>query len=149
MVTLAATVKPAGLQQIAWAPNASAAAIQHMSIDHRRVNILMPQEFLDGANIVAGFEQVCGKCVPEGVAARHPGDRMRYVNAPEPFLQIPGVQSCNVLQMALQGYFDVQGQYGHPVFVSLPVPDYDLIVGKVHIFYPQAEAFHPPHARTV
>jgi hypothetical protein len=30
----------------------------------------MPQEFLDGANIVASFEQMRGKCMPEGMAAR-------------------------------------------------------------------------------
>jgi len=45
-----------------------------MGIDHRRVDILMPQEFLDSANIVASFEQVRGKRMPEGVAARRLGD---------------------------------------------------------------------------
>src|SRR5882724_9770436 len=68
------TPKPPELQQIAGAPNTSAAAIQHMGIDHRRVDILMPQKFLDSANIVASFEQVRGKRMPEGVAARRLGD---------------------------------------------------------------------------
>jgi hypothetical protein len=68
------TSKLPGLQQIAEAPNTSAATIQHMGIDHRRVDILMPQEFLDSANIVARFEQMGGKPLAKGVAARRLGD---------------------------------------------------------------------------
>jgi hypothetical protein len=45
------------------------AFIEDMSIDHRSFDILVPQQFLDSANIVAILKQVRGKAMPKGVAA--------------------------------------------------------------------------------
>jgi len=39
-------------------------AIQHMGVNHRGFHIFMPQEFLDGANIIPGFQQVSCETVP-------------------------------------------------------------------------------------
>jgi len=39
-----------------------------MSADHRCFNTFMSQQFLDGANVIAVFEQVGGKTVAQGVA---------------------------------------------------------------------------------
>lgn len=38
-----------------------------MRVDHRRLNIPMSQQFLDGSNIRTAFEQVCGEGMPEHV----------------------------------------------------------------------------------
>jgi hypothetical protein len=48
--------------------NAEPAAIEDMGVDHGCFDIGMAEEFLDGADIVAGFEQVGGEGVTEGVA---------------------------------------------------------------------------------
>jgi hypothetical protein len=39
-----------------------------MNVDHRRFNTFMTQQFLDGTNFIAIFEQVSGKTVAQGVA---------------------------------------------------------------------------------
>jgi len=39
-----------------------------MNVDHRRFNTFMTQQFLDGANAIAVFEQVSGETVAQGVA---------------------------------------------------------------------------------
>lgn len=35
--------------------------MKNMHVDHRRFDITMPQQFLDGSNIKAAFDQVGGK----------------------------------------------------------------------------------------
>ena len=42
-----------------------AALIQDVRINHRRTHILMSQQFLHGADIIAIFQKVRGKAVPE------------------------------------------------------------------------------------
>jgi len=39
-----------------------------MSVDRRRFNTFMTQQFLDGADVIAVFEQVSGKTMAQGVA---------------------------------------------------------------------------------
>jgi len=39
-----------------------------MIADHCRFDISMTQQFLDGADVIAVFEQVSGKTVTQGVA---------------------------------------------------------------------------------
>jgi len=43
-------------------------SVKGMSADHRCSNTFMSQQFLDGANVIAIFEQVSGKTVAQGVA---------------------------------------------------------------------------------
>jgi hypothetical protein len=46
-----------------------------MSVYHRRFNTFMTQQFLNGADVIAVFEQVSGKTVAAGVATHS------YLNA--------------------------------------------------------------------
>jgi hypothetical protein len=41
---------------VEWAANSFCTTIQDMGIDHRGLHVLMPEQFLDGANIVSGFQ---------------------------------------------------------------------------------------------
>jgi hypothetical protein len=56
------------------AMNPETAAVEDVGVNHGRFNIGMAEEFLDGADVVAGFEQVGGEGVAEGVAADGLGD---------------------------------------------------------------------------
>jgi len=42
--------------------------MKDMRVDHRRLNIAMPQQLLDGSNVRAAFEQVRGKQMAERMA---------------------------------------------------------------------------------
>jgi len=53
---------------IEWSAIASATSIEDMGVDHRRFDTFMTQQFLDGADVIAVFEQVSGKPVVQGVA---------------------------------------------------------------------------------
>ena len=44
-----------------------------MGIQHRSFDVLVPEQFLNGSDVVAIFEQVCCKRMPEDVAARGHG----------------------------------------------------------------------------
>jgi hypothetical protein len=56
-------------ESIHRATHAVAAPVEYMGIDHGRGEVLVPQEFLDGSDVVAGFEQVRGKRMAEGVTS--------------------------------------------------------------------------------
>ena len=43
------------------APNDGRPAVQDMGVDHRRFHVLVGQEFLDGSDVIAGFEQMGGE----------------------------------------------------------------------------------------
>jgi hypothetical protein len=45
-------------------PHPAPTALQHMRVDHRRSDVLVPQEFLHGPNIVTILQQVRSKAVP-------------------------------------------------------------------------------------
>ncbi len=50
--------------------DAGGAAVQDMGVDHRRGDVLVAEQLLYGADVAAGFEQVRGEGVREGVAGR-------------------------------------------------------------------------------
>lgn len=52
------------LQQVCWAGDTHGAAIEHMGVDHRGLQVAVAQEFLNGAYVLASFEQMGG---PDGV----------------------------------------------------------------------------------
>lgn len=54
-------------EPIRGAGDAFAAAIQHLSIDHGRAHIFVPQQFLHGAEVIAVFEQRSGKGMAQGM----------------------------------------------------------------------------------
>ena len=43
-------------------------SVEHLGVDHRRFDIAMAQQLLDGSNIIAAFEHVGRKRMPERVA---------------------------------------------------------------------------------
>ena len=58
----------AQVHAIERAPHAAAAAVQDVSVDHRRGHVAVTEEFLDGPYVVASLEEVRGEGVPERVA---------------------------------------------------------------------------------
>ena len=46
---------------IQWTFNRERASIDHMCVDHRGFHILVPEQFLYCADVITGFEQVCGE----------------------------------------------------------------------------------------
>jgi len=52
---------------IQWAQYAPAAFIQHMGINHCCGNIAMPQQFLHRADVIARFQQMRRKRMPQGM----------------------------------------------------------------------------------
>jgi hypothetical protein len=59
---------------IQWTADAFFTPIQDMGIDHGSRDVRVPEQFLDGADIVAVFQKVGGKRVAEGVAGGAAGD---------------------------------------------------------------------------
>ena len=48
-----------------------AASVQNMGIDHGGADILVPMEFLDGADVIACFKQMRGKGMSEAGQVRN------------------------------------------------------------------------------
>ena len=55
-------------EPIHWTEHASWSPIENMGIDHGGFDVLVAEQLLNGADIVAVLEQVGCKGVPEGVA---------------------------------------------------------------------------------
>jgi hypothetical protein len=45
-------------------------AVQNMGVDHRRTHVFVAQELLDGADVIARFQQMRGERMAERVANR-------------------------------------------------------------------------------
>src|SRR5713101_3099847 len=65
------------LDPVERAFHAPAALVEHVRVDHRRGNVLVPEELLDRAYVVAGLEQVGREAVPQYVRR----DRLRDTGA--------------------------------------------------------------------
>ena len=63
-------------------------AIENVGVDHCRLDVLMSKEFLDGADVIAGREQVSSKAMAESVA----GNMLIY-----------GCQPCGFFDCYLKG----------------------------------------------
>jgi hypothetical protein len=57
----------AGDEAVEGAFDAEAAAVEDVGVDHGGGDVAVAKEFLDGADVVAGFEKVGGEGVAEGV----------------------------------------------------------------------------------
>jgi len=51
------------ISEVEGAADGQAASIEDVSVNHRRFHILMPEQFLHGADIVAILQQVGGETV--------------------------------------------------------------------------------------
>jgi hypothetical protein len=65
---LTPSFSPPGSETIDGAVNPFPAPIEDVGLHHRRLRIPMSEQFLHRANVIAIFQQVCGECLPEGVA---------------------------------------------------------------------------------
>ena len=54
---------------IEWTLDTQRTSLKDVCVHHRRAQILMPQQLLDGADIVPRFQQVRGERMPERMAA--------------------------------------------------------------------------------
>lgn len=61
-------------------------SVEHMGIDHRGADILVPEKFLYRPDVVSILKQVCGKRMTERVAARGLGDP-----------RVRGIRSCAIV----------------------------------------------------
>ena len=52
------------VRAIERAPDTAAAAVQDVSVDHRRGHVSVAEELLDGADVVACLQEVGGEGVP-------------------------------------------------------------------------------------
>jgi hypothetical protein len=59
----------AGREAVEGAFDASAATVEDVGVDHGGGYVAVAEEFLDGADVVAGFKKVGGETVAEGVRA--------------------------------------------------------------------------------
>ena len=64
-------------KEIGRAVDAEAAAVKYMRVNHRSGDVPVPQQFLDRANVVASFEQVRRKRVPQAVRCGSLGTPLR------------------------------------------------------------------------
>jgi hypothetical protein len=58
---LTPSFSPPGSETVHGAVDSLPAALQYVGVYHRCLHIPMPEEFLNGAHIVAIFQQVCGE----------------------------------------------------------------------------------------
>ena len=54
--------------------HAFASFVEDMGVDHSGADVFVAQEFLDRSYIIAGFQQMGGKTMPEGMAGATFGD---------------------------------------------------------------------------
>jgi hypothetical protein len=59
----------AALQIVDGAFDSPASLIHHVRVDHRSIEVFMPEQFLDRPNVVSRFEQVSREAMPEGMTA--------------------------------------------------------------------------------
>jgi hypothetical protein len=68
---------PPPLQSVGRAPDAEPTSVEKVGVDHRRADIRVAEQLLNGSNVIAVLEQVGRKRMTEGVAAdslRDPGE---------------------------------------------------------------------------
>jgi len=68
------------LQRIKWTANASATPIQYMCVDHRGIQILVAEQFLDRPNVLSRLKQMRGERVPQ-----HMGCAPKLMNSSSTF----------------------------------------------------------------
>ena len=87
-------------QRVQWTPDTAAAAVEHVGIDHRGADVGVAQEFLDGADVVAPFQQVGREGMTEGVACGG--------------LAIPAPRTARFTALLEHGFMEVVATPPHP-----------------------------------
>lgn len=126
------------------APDRQPSAVQDVGVNHRRLDILVSEQFLDRSDVVTGFKQMGGETVRGGVlpdpllvgAGILPVERVREIRPPIALTQIFHVELFDPNQMLLKGGDGRLWQDCVSVLAALCVPDHNLTVGKVQVLYP-------------
>ena len=63
-----------GGEAVGGAADAGGASVEDVGVDHGGRHVAVPEQLLDGADVVAGFEEVGGEAVAQGVAGDPLGD---------------------------------------------------------------------------
>jgi hypothetical protein len=61
-------------EKVGWAAHAVAASVEHVGIEHGRFQVAVPEELLDGADVVALGQEVGRKAVAKAVQRDWLGD---------------------------------------------------------------------------
>jgi hypothetical protein len=80
-------------------------------VDLRRLDVLVPEQFLYVADVVAALEQVRGEAVAERVARRGLVDARRFRR--EHVLSAPFERRCGVLALEGERHLDAAMATGH------------------------------------
>src|SRR5262245_36221587 len=62
-------LRPRSQDAVRRAQDAATAAVEHVRVDHRRRDIAMPEQLLDGADVVPSLEQMRREAVAQRVRA--------------------------------------------------------------------------------
>lgn len=57
-----------GRESIGGSPDGETSAVEDVGVDHRRPHVVVTQELLNGADVIANLQQVRGKGVSQRVA---------------------------------------------------------------------------------
>jgi hypothetical protein len=103
--------------------DAKATAVKYMAVNHRCRDMLVPEKFLDGPNIVTPFEQIRRERVPQAVRCR------RFGNTAPPDGALENALKCGLMQMAptLHSSFSLEVSSGcrkHPLPCPFPVREF-------------------------
>jgi hypothetical protein len=64
------------------AANPDRATVENMSVDHRGLDVIMAQEFLNGPNIVTRFQQMRSKGMAGAQGFAEAGQKFRFCSGP-------------------------------------------------------------------
>jgi len=124
-----------------------AAAIQHMGINHGGGDIGVTQELLDGADVVAAFQQMGGKAVTQGMTVDPLTDRGRHGRLFDALLQAvfmdmvpPGLAAARIERQPAAGKNILPGPFlrGIGIFPGQGVGKKDLTrpLGQIILVQP-------------
>ena len=77
---------------IQWAPHSEAAAVQDVRVQHRGRDVLVPQQLLDRADVVAGFQQMGREGMSERMTTHALGNAAPLASLGDRALQDSGVE---------------------------------------------------------
>ncbi len=112
-----------GLQSVGRAADAEWTTVQYMSIDHGGSDVVVAEQFLNRADVMATFEQVSGKGMTETVRSGGLADLCLDHGAANRLLHqawiemMPTLLSCLVIAPAL-----VLGEHPLPVQLLVCIP---------------------------
>ncbi len=109
---------------IQWAAHGQAASIEDVGVDHRSFHVLMPEEFLHRADVVAGFQEMSGEGMAEGVGGDVFIDPCQFGRLPDRSLHgafVEMVTACDAGAGVFGGAFGGKDVLPDPLAVGVGV----------------------------